>query len=323
MLRIDAEVLRQIAEPAPQLARIGEDVEAVEDDRPRVRLLQRGDGAHQRRLAGAVRPEQPEQPLADLEAHVIERADAVGIGFRKMRDGEQSGPRWPSTRSRGYGFHRWEAGLHRFTPRICEKRNPGLHAHREPRRRHAAHAFLEDLCLPRQQGGTLQWCIRPCPPGNDPNTTCPVQTADFATIQQGRSMIHVDSTYFIAQALGFRADVAYWIAAYDEVTDYSQYVPIDQCGVQAANSVTIANGMTQQTATNTGQNYITAFFNGFQRTNPEHRRAARSLRRVVLAERPGHRVGWYRGVGERVFPFDRFSLSRPRHQLSLLRSKAH
>ena len=130
------------------------------------------------------------------------------------------------------------------------------------------HAFLEDLCLPRQQGGTLQWCIQPCPLNNDPNTTCPAQTADFATIQQGRSMIHADSTYFIAQALGFRADVSYWIAAYDEVTDYSQYVPIDQCGVQAANSVTLANGMTQQTAVNSGQNYITAFFNGFQRTNP-------------------------------------------------------
>ncbi|MDP9193427.1 MAG: hypothetical protein M3P06_17170 [Acidobacteriota bacterium] len=131
-----------------------------------------------------------------------------------------------------------------------------------------SHAFLEDLCLPRPQGGSLMWCIRPCPPGNDVNTTCPAQTADFVTIQQGRSMIHMDSTFFIAQSLGFRADVAYWIAAYNEVTDYSQYVPIDQCGTQAANAVTIANGMTQQTAANTGQNYITAFFNGFQRTNP-------------------------------------------------------
>jgi hypothetical protein len=129
-------------------------------------------------------------------------------------------------------------------------------------------AFLEDLCLPRQSGGTLTWCIRPCPAGNDVNTTCPVQTADFVTIQPGRSMVHMDSTFFIAQSLGFRADVAYWIAAYNEVTDYSQYVPIDQCGKQAANSVTIANGMTQQTSANTGQNYITAFYNGFQRTNP-------------------------------------------------------
>jgi hypothetical protein len=76
----------------------------------------------------------------------------------------------------------------------------------------------------------------------------------FATIPPGRSMIHADSTYFIAQALGYRADVAYWIAAYNEVADYAVYAPIDQCGVEA-------------TSTNSGADYITANFNGFQRTN--------------------------------------------------------
>jgi hypothetical protein len=98
-----------------------------------------------------------------------------------------------------------------------------------------ADAFLEDICLPRRPGqGALSYCIRPNCPGNDPNRACPAQTADFATIKPGRSMIHADSTYFIAQALGYRADVAYWVAAYDEVTDYGQYIPIDQCGVQAS-----------------------------------------------------------------------------------------
>jgi hypothetical protein len=131
--------------------------------------------------------------------------------------------------------------------------------------------FLEDLCLPRKnaKNQTVMYCVTPncLNPNQDPNAACPAQTADFATIMQGRSMIHMDSTYFIAQALGYRADVAYWIAAYNENTDYSQYVPIDQCGRQAANAVTIANGMTQQTQTNSGQHYITAYFNGFQRTN--------------------------------------------------------
>ena len=118
-----------------------------------------------------------------------------------------------------------------------------------------AHAFLEDICLPRRPGqGALSYCIRPNCPGNDPNRACPAQTADFATIKPGRSMIHADSTYFIAQALGYRADVAYWIAAYDEVTDYGQYIPIDQCGVQAS-------------GTNSGANYISTAFNGFVRTN--------------------------------------------------------
>ena len=118
----------------------------------------------------------------------------------------------------------------------------------------SASAFLEDLCLPRRNAqGVLSWCVRPeCPLA--PNRACPAQTADFATIKPGRSMVHMDSTYFIAQALGYRADVAYWIAAYNEVADYGQYAPIDQCGVQASSS-------------NNGSAYITAAFNGFVRTN--------------------------------------------------------
>ena len=120
-----------------------------------------------------------------------------------------------------------------------------------------SHAFLEDLCLPRKgQKGPLSWCINPncLLPGNTPNRVCPQQVADFFTIQPGRSMIHADSTYFIAQALGYRADVAYWIAAYNEVTDYALYNPIDQCGNVAS-------------ASNSGKNYMAAPFNGFQRTN--------------------------------------------------------
>jgi len=119
----------------------------------------------------------------------------------------------------------------------------------------AADAFLEDLCLPRRKSdGTLTRCLPPCPPSTAPNNSCPAQVLGFATIKPGRSMIHADSTYFIAQALGYRADVAYWIAAYNEVTDYGQYIPIDQCGVQAS-------------TTNSGANYISAAFNGFVRTN--------------------------------------------------------
>jgi hypothetical protein len=132
-----------------------------------------------------------------------------------------------------------------------------------------AEGFLEDLCLPRQAGGApLSWCVQPtCPAGTSPNNACPAQLAEFATIKPGRSMIHMDSTYFIALALGYRADVAYWIAAYNEVSDYTQYVPIDQCGVQAANEVAIASGTSLQQAVNTGRDYITVLFNGFQRTN--------------------------------------------------------
>jgi len=118
-------------------------------------------------------------------------------------------------------------------------------------------AFFEDICIPRKgQKGPLSWCINPncLSPVNTPNRVCPQQALDFFTVQPGRSMIHADSTYFIAQALGYRADVAYWIAAYNEVTDYGLYNPIDQCGKQAASS-------------NSGKNYMAAAFDGFRRTN--------------------------------------------------------
>lgn len=119
------------------------------------------------------------------------------------------------------------------------------------------HAFFEDICLPRKgQSGPLSWCIRPncLSPANTPNRVCPEQALDFFTVMPGRSMVHADSTYFIAQALGYRPDVAYWIAAYNEVTDYGLYAPIDQCGKQASSS-------------NSGKNYMAAAFNGFVRTN--------------------------------------------------------
>jgi hypothetical protein len=132
-----------------------------------------------------------------------------------------------------------------------------------------AHAFYEDLCLPRPGvNGTLSWCLTPtCANPPQPNRACPQQVADFLNVMPGRSMIHADSTYFIAQALGYRADVAYWIAAYNEVTDYAQYLPIDQCGGQAANLNAIQGQRAVAKVPNSGRNYVTAFFNGFQRAN--------------------------------------------------------
>jgi len=120
----------------------------------------------------------------------------------------------------------------------------------------SANAFLEDLCQSRTPGPrTLGYCVRPvCPSSFSENRACPAQMLDFASVKPGRSMIHADSTYFIAQALGYRADVAYWITAYNEVTDYTQYKPLDQCGNEASTD-------------NSGRNYISAQFNGFQRTN--------------------------------------------------------
>ncbi len=48
----------------------------------------------------------------------------------------------------------------------------------------------------------------------------------------GRSLVHSDSTYMIAQLLGFSPWQAYQIMIYDEATDQSDYVPFDQEGRQ-------------------------------------------------------------------------------------------
>ena len=76
-------------------------------DRARVRLLQRRDRAHQRRLPRAVRSEQPEQPAPDREAHPIEGAHAVAVGFRESVMVSKSPPslsRGPSTEGSTAGF---------------------------------------------------------------------------------------------------------------------------------------------------------------------------------------------------------------------------
>jgi hypothetical protein len=101
-----------------------------------------------------------------------------------------------------------------------------------------AAAFFEDLCVSKANqivacSGAIKTIVEHLP---------------------GRSMVHADATYFLAEALGYRSDVAYWIAAYNEVTDLTRYAPIDQCGGQA-------------TSQNSGAHYITATFNGFARTN--------------------------------------------------------
>jgi len=65
---IDAEVLRQVAELPAQLPRIAHDVMALPQHAPRGRPGHGGEDAHQRRLAGAVRTQQPEDARALIDA---------------------------------------------------------------------------------------------------------------------------------------------------------------------------------------------------------------------------------------------------------------
>ncbi len=99
----------------------------------------------------------------------------------------------------------------------------------------SAHAFGEDLCYPAAGGPVVS-----CGPLPDECQPVPTSTDDckqaITTIDQnatsgiyvfGRSEVHVDATYYMAQALGFSQSDAYWIAAYDGTVDNGQFWPYD------------------------------------------------------------------------------------------------
>ena len=87
-LGIDAELLRQVAEDAADLVLLAQHVDAVEVDGAGVGILKRGDGAHQRALAGAVGADQAEHAVADGEGEVLKRLYAVRISLGKTSDRE-------------------------------------------------------------------------------------------------------------------------------------------------------------------------------------------------------------------------------------------
>lgn len=57
----------------------------------------------------------------------------------------------------------------------------------------------------------------------------------------GRSLIHSDSTYLMAQLIGFTPWQAYQMMIYDEATDQSDYVPYNQDGLQMLTDDDISN----------------------------------------------------------------------------------
>ena len=93
-------------------------------------------------------------------------------------------------------------------------------------------AFSEDLCF--NNPGVVNCMDARCAArGNSALCRANVMfdAAAATSALKGRSMVHLDATYLIAQALGIRWDVAYWIAAYNEVTDLGQFTLHDRCGV--------------------------------------------------------------------------------------------
>lgn len=96
-------------------------------------------------------------------------------------------------------------------------------------------AFSEDLCW-TGDGDVVACTPLPvaCEPVGSASGAC--MTAAMAVYAQAgshvhlRSIVHGDATALLAQAVGFSADDAYWIAAYDQAVDLGRYEPVNLMG---------------------------------------------------------------------------------------------
>lgn len=109
-----------------------------------------------------------------------------------------------------------------------------------------AAAFAEDICY-SAAGRPAQTCAdlpKVCPLSEPAGPACRIAalaaiTAASLRPGSGRSLVHSDSTYIMARAVGFSADDAYWIAAYDEATDLGTFTPKGIDGKPVANSAAL------------------------------------------------------------------------------------
>jgi hypothetical protein len=115
-----------------------------------------------------------------------------------------------------------------------------------------AHAFVEDLCYAPGGGAVTNCTPLPdvCRPAGTQTIACKLAVIATAartrnTTDGGRSAIHTDVTYVLAQAVGFSATDAYWIAAYDESADLGSFAPRD-------NNSTVVGGGSLATANVSG-----------------------------------------------------------------------
>lgn len=93
--------------------------------------------------------------------------------------------------------------------------------------------FAEDICYSKTGG--LQNCFAyPCEVG-DISLTCQAKALkglqeNLDQSHSGRSTLHTDASYYLAQVIGFNADQAYVIASYNQATDLGIYIPHDITG---------------------------------------------------------------------------------------------
>ncbi len=90
-LRVDAEVLGQVAQHLAHRVGLARDVGAVPRHASARRRRERREDAHERRLARAVGTEQPEHAGAEIERELRERPAAAGIALADTIDDELHG----------------------------------------------------------------------------------------------------------------------------------------------------------------------------------------------------------------------------------------
>lgn len=99
-----------------------------------------------------------------------------------------------------------------------------------------AWAFAEDACF--EAGVGYRNCSElpeACEPAGLDDARCRVAAAaafvmEGSSASAARSVVHADATHILAQFMGFSAENAYWIAAYDEVADYGSFDVVDASG---------------------------------------------------------------------------------------------
>lgn len=101
----------------------------------------------------------------------------------------------------------------------------------------AVWAFAEDLC-PVVTGGWRTCALRPCNPDDQRAACTSISMLTTVASQAGaalqgsgaRSSVHVDATYYLAQAAGFTPRDAYALVAYSEAVDLGRFVLRDERG---------------------------------------------------------------------------------------------
>ena len=97
-----------------------------------------------------------------------------------------------------------------------------------------ASGFMEDICFSKIPGPPSNCVSIPpeCQPTGTETDACRKATANSVRPQTegARSTVHADTTHLMAQLIGFSADDAYWIAAYNDMMDYGVFEAHDLQG---------------------------------------------------------------------------------------------